>query len=358
MPSVRDRVLRAAAGAAVATAAYALYELATSPPTLADSDLEIVASGIGFAEGPRWRPDEGKLYFSDMYEKKVYAVRISGAGREGKAELVVEADASTSGLGWLPDGRLLVVLMESRSIAVLGTDGKLLEHVSLRHLEPFKCNDMVVDGEGRCYVGGFGFDLVKDGPFNAKPTRMSLVDGQGTEPQAAADDVMFPNGAVITPNGRELIVAETFRNRLTAFDRDPLTGALSNRRVWASLSGLYPDGICLDAEGCVWVACAAMLPGNPVNGFFSPVWNAVRARRLTGCFVRVGEGGVIHERVLLRERMAVACMLGGEDGKTVFMLCSAPNTEPPKVGDTFIARKRVNVGAARDTNNVDRKSVV
>lgn len=247
---------------------------------------EILVEGLAFAEGPRWR--DGKLWFSDMHDRKVMTVDL-----EGRTELVVEVPELPSGLGWTPDGTLLIVSMIDRR--VLKFDGGALSvHAELGAFADFHCNDMVVDASGRCYVGNFGFDL--DAGDEARGTNLILVQPDGTA-SVASPDMMFPNGAVIAPDGSTLIVGETFGACLTAFDIAG-DGTLSNRRVWAALEGSVPDGICLDAEGAIWVS--------------SPISNE---------FLRVKQGGEVTDRIDVG-RMAIACMLGGDDGRTLFCLTS------------------------------------
>jgi sugar lactone lactonase YvrE len=253
----------------------------------------VLLEGLCFPEGPRWH--EGRLWFSDMHAKTV--VRV---GLDGRAERVVEVAACPSGLGWLPDGRLLVVSMEDRRLLRLDPDG-LRQVADLSKLADFHCNDMVVDAQGRAYVGNFGFDL----HAQAKPstTALALVLPSG-EARVAARDLAFPNGCVITPDGRTLVVAESMASRLTAFDIAP-DGSLSNRRVFAQLERKIPDGICLDAEGAIWMA--------------SPFGHEC---------VRVHEGGRISATIRV-ETQAFACMLGGPDRKTLF-LCTAEDSDPAK----------------------------
>ncbi|MDJ0789255.1 MAG: SMP-30/gluconolactonase/LRE family protein [Myxococcota bacterium] len=247
--------------------------------------------GLAFGEGPRWH--EGRLWFSDMHHHQVIAVDESG-----KAEVQFEVPHRPSGLGWLPDGRLLVVSMTDRKLLVREGD-VLRQHADLRSFASWHCNDMLVDDKGRAYVGNFGFDL--DG--GAKPCHANLirVDPDGAV-SIAAEEMSFPNGTVLTPDGRTLIVGESFGTCLTAFDVAP-DGSLSNRRVWATLTGATPDGICLDAEGAVWVA--------------SPI---------SGEVLRVREGGEVTHGVGV-EHQAFACMLGGDDGRTLF-ICTAKGSDP------------------------------
>jgi sugar lactone lactonase YvrE len=223
----------------------------------------------------------------------MHAQRVVTVDEEGRVDRVVRVAGRPSGLGWLPDGRLLVVSMEDRKL--LAFDGRSLEtHADLSALAPHAINDMVVDGEGRAYVSQFGYDFHHQGEF--RKTEILRVDPDGRA-SAAAGELAFPNGMVITPDGGTLVVGESFAARLTAFDVGA-DGALSNRRVFAKLEGAVPDGICLDAEGCVWVA--------------SPVSKQC---------LRVREGGEIVESVAT-ETMSIACMLGGSDRRTLFILTS------------------------------------
>lgn len=251
---------------------------------------EVVLDGLAFPEGPRWH--EGRLWFSDMHAHEVVALDTAS----GTRETIVEVPSCPSGLGWLPDGRLLVVSMEDRRLLRLEQDG-LVEHADLSGIATFHCNDMVVDWIGRAYVGNFGFDLHQ----RAEPVAAVLarVDPDGSV-HAAADDMQFPNGSVIYDT--TLVVGESFAGRLTAFDIAD-DGALSNRRVWAKLDGAVPDGICLDAEGAIWVA--------------SPTSNEV---------LRVREGGEVTDRVAL-DRGAFACMLGGDDRRTL-LICTSHSSDP------------------------------
>lgn len=249
--------------------------------------LKPLLEGLAFPEGPRWH--DGRLWFSDMHAHTVLAVTPSG-----ETEEILRVEACPSGLGWLPDGRLLVVSMHDRRLLRLEPDGTLEVHADLAQLARHHCNDLVVDAHGHAFVGNFGFDL--DAGDTPTPTELLRVDPDGSA-HVASGDMSFPNGAVVTPDGGTLIVAETFGPRLSAFDLAP-DGKLSNRRVWAQLEGAVPDGICLDAEGAIWVA--------------SPV-----SREL----LRVREGGEVAERIPT-DQMAIACMLGGEERRTLFVLTS------------------------------------
>ena len=247
----------------------------------------VVLDGLGFAEGPRWH--DGRLWFSDMGTGWVNAV-----DPEGRVDAIVEVPGRPSGLGWLPGGDLLVVSMGERRL--LRYDGAALHpHADLGPLVSADCNDMVVDGAGRAYVGNAGFDL-RDQPLQIRPAQIVLVTPDGAA-RVVDDEVVFPNGTVVTPDGGTLIVGETFGRRLTAF-RIEDDGSLTGRRTFAELPDAAPDGICLDADGAVWVADA--------NG--------------SGC-LRVAEGGDIVDRVEVDEgRSCFACMLGGTDRRTLFLL--------------------------------------
>lgn len=254
-------------------------------------ETRILLDGLAFAEGPRWH--DGKLWFSDMHAHRVMTVDL-----DGNAETIVEVPNWPSGLGWLPDGRLLVVSMTDRRLLRLDPEG-LTEVADLRELASYHCNDMVVDRQGRAYIGNFGFDLAAQADYAPAKIVMMRPDGKA---RIVADQMAFPNGMVITPDDRTLIVGETFEACLTAFDIEP-DGSLTNRRIWAKLDGAVPDGICLDAEGAIWVA--------------SPVSSKA---------LRVREGGEVTDRVEVSTQ-AFACMLGGPDRRTLFVL-TAETSDP------------------------------
>ena len=246
--------------------------------------LETILGGLAFPEGPRWR--DGRLWFSDMHAHEVIAMTP-----EGKRETVFAHTGPVSGLGWLPDGRMLVVSMIDQKLLRIEPDGRAAVHGDLSSVATGRCNDMVVDAAGRAYVGNFGYDY-PDGEI--KPAKLARVDPDGTV-SVAADELVFPNGAMITPDGKTLILGETLGAVLTAFDIAG-DGSLSNRRVWASTAPRVPDGIALDAAGAIWIA-------NPIA---------------PEC-VRIAEGGEVLE-VIDTGQPCYACMLGGEDGRTLFML--------------------------------------
>ena len=275
---------------------------------------EIIATGIYFGEAPRWRGD--RLWFSDFYAHTVYSV---GADHALRAEVAVPDDRP-SGLGWLPDGRLLVVSMVQRKVLRREADGTLVTHADLSGLAEFHCNDMVVDRFGRAYVGNFGFDL-DEAIMNETVTELlhertatlARVDPDGSV-HVAASGMKFPNGSVITPDGRTLIVAETLGQTLTAFTIAD-DGSLDDRRIWADLGGRAPDGICLDADGDVWVA-------NPLA---------------PEAFLVAQDGGVVDAVDTGDPCFAVA--LGGSDGRTLYCL-TAPHSLAHKAAEAPLGALR------------------
>jgi sugar lactone lactonase YvrE len=245
----------------------------------------IIAEGLVFGEAPRWH--NGQLWLSDMLGGTVYSMNTDGA-----LDPVLAVPDGPSGLGWLPDGRMLVVSMGNRKLLV-ANDGnaEIFADLAASNGTP---NDMIVDQQGRAYVGNAGCDMFSEG-IVPRPTNLLLVaDGVV---QVVADDLIFPNGMVITPDGGTLIVAETFAHRLTAFDIDPASGKLSNRRIFADLIDKMPDGICMDAEGAIWMASSETLE-----------------------FLRVREGGEITHRIDTGGRFAAACVTGGPDRKTLYLV--------------------------------------
>ncbi|MGQ0481697.1 MAG: SMP-30/gluconolactonase/LRE family protein [Pseudonocardia sp.] len=271
--------------------------------TAAQRPISVVLDKMSFLECPRWHQD--RLWVSDFYTNQVLATDI-----EGNAEVMATVPGQPSGLGFLPDGRALIVSMSDRRLLIRGVDGALTEHADLSGLVAHHLNDMVVDDQGRAYVGNFGFDLMAGEGLAS--TVLVRVDPDGSA-RVVAEDMAFPNGSVILPDGT-LVVAETFGGRLSAFAIDG-SGELSNRREWARFGAppttddleaafgqlaVGPDGMCADAEGAIWVA------------------DAIGQRVL-----RVREGGEILEEISTAPLGVFACMLGGADGRTLFM-CAAP----------------------------------
>jgi sugar lactone lactonase YvrE len=274
---------------------------------MAMKKLTSILDNLTFAEGPRWR--DGRLWFSDFYAYEVIAVDI-----QGNRETICTIPEQPSGLGWTPDGVLLIVSMRDQKLVRL-EDDKLVEHADLSEHANYWCNDMVVDAQGGAYVGNFGFN--RHGGEEPRSTTLVRVTPEGAA-SIAADGLWFPNGTVITPDGETLVVAETRAERLTAFDIAG-DGSLSNRRVFAETAGLYPDGICLDAEGAIWVT-------DP------------HAKEI----IRFRDGGEITERIKLEGGYGpYACMLGGDDLKTLFVctnLDSGPEIAKGRTGRIEITK--------------------
>lgn len=252
----------------------------------------VLVDGLVFPEGPRWHA--GRLWFSDQHAGRVLAVDAAGTLEE-----IVRVPSQPSGLGFTDDGALWIVSMRDHRV-LSWKDDELTTLADLSAHASFHCNDMTLDAQGRAYVGNFGFDL--DGGGTPALTHLLLVNADGSA-RVVADELAFPNGTVITPDARTLIIGETFAGCLTAFDIAD-DGSLSDRRVWASLdAGASADGICLDAEGAIWVA--------------SPSTSEV---------IRVHEGGDVSQRIAVSTR-AFACMLGGPTGTTLH-ICTAESFKP------------------------------
>ncbi|MFF2550302.1 SMP-30/gluconolactonase/LRE family protein [Nocardia sp. NPDC058058] len=235
----------------------------------------VLLEGLALGESPRWH--EGRLWLSDWLAGEVMSIDAAG---------VPTVELTMSGLpfcfDWLPDGRLLILSnADGRKLLRREHDGSLVTHAELADVSPYPWNEIVVDARGNAYINSIGFDMMSG--EDPKPGVLAVVSPDGAVRQVA-DDLHFPNGMVITPDGSTLIVAESHARRLTAFDI-AADGALANRRVWAELDG-YPDGICLDAEGAVWAAA------------------------MEHC-LRIEEGGRVLARVEL-DRAPFACMLGAE----------------------------------------------
>jgi sugar lactone lactonase YvrE len=263
-------------------------------------DLEPLIDGGSFLECPRWR--DGRWYVSDFYRHHVLEVRP-----DGTSTVIAEVPNQPAGLGFLPDGTLLIASMTDRRVLKL-VDGELLLHADVSHLAPGNLNDMVVDDAGRAYIGhqgegNLGFDRV-----GYPPSFLIRVDPDGGS-RIEADGVVFPNGAVITPDGATLIVGETSNGRYVAYPIGA-NGALGEQRVWAGSGDVpfSPDGCCLDAEGSIWTAAVH-----------------------EGRFLRIREGGeVVDEIVVPDDQRALACMLGGEDGRTLALVLLGTGDGHPK----------------------------
>jgi sugar lactone lactonase YvrE len=257
--------------------------------------METLVDGRAFLEGPRWH--DGALYVSDMHAHEVLRVTT-----DGDVEVLAALDAAPSGLGWLPDGSMLIVSMDDRRVLRRDTDGTLHEHADASAIAPHEINDMVVDQHGHAFVSQFGYDHHGGGAPTSAP--VLRVDPDGSI-RGVTDDMRMANGMVITADGATLIVAESAGRRLVGFDLTA-DGTLANQRVWADLpDGDYPDGICIDAEDGVWIAGPA-----------------------SDRFVRVLEGGEVTDVIPVPGRHAIACAIGGADGATLFC-CTSPTHGQP-----------------------------
>ena len=258
-----------------------------SPSPTGVLEPRVLLDGLAMPESPRWH--NGRLWFSNWGADEIVAVDL-----DGKSEVV---DRGPEGPGWavnwLPDGRMLIT---GNELVRVEPDGSRVRHADLSRISPYGWSEITVDGPGNVYVNTINFDFADFNDVLASgtaPGKIALVTPDG-EAREVADGIAFPNGMVVTPDNKTLIVAESFAARLTAFDIAD-DGALSNRRVWAD--GVGPDGICLDADGCIWASSGTM----------------------TNDCARIREGGEVLERVEL-DRSCFAAMLGGPDRRTLFML--------------------------------------
>jgi sugar lactone lactonase YvrE len=258
---------------------------------MSERSFQTLADGGTFFEGPRWH--EGRWWVSDFYRHAVFAIAPDGATEE-----VLTVDAQPSGLGWMPDGSLLVVAMRDRAVLRRAPDGSVAVHADIAAHCGGLANDVVVDGRGHAYVGNFGFDLMAG--ETPRSTVLVHVAPDGAS-EVAADEILFPNGSVITPDGTTLIVGETMGGRYTAFTIGE-DGSLAERREWAAVPGVAPDGCALDADGRIWAADA-----------------------LGSRLVRVAPGEGVVDEIPAPDGLGVyACMLGGDDGRTL-LACCAPD---------------------------------
>ena len=293
-----------------------------------NSICQTVIDGRTFVESPRWR--DGRIWFSELYTHQVMSAEEDGS--DLRVEAVVPGQPS--GMDWLPDGRLLVTSMRDRLLMRREHDGTMVVHADLSKHTGGYCNEVIVDRHGRAYVGDFGFDLEDGGPV--VPASIHRIDADGTIVRVA-DDLYFPNGCVLTDDG-ELIVNETFGNRISAFELTD-DGELVNRRTWAEFGSLpsptatvepwsqfarCPDGMCRDAEGALWIA------------------DLVSQKVL-----RMAEGGAVLDEVD-PGMMPFSAALGGKDGTTLF-ICAAPDGDVEARSSTTLAAVlavRVDVPAA------------
>jgi sugar lactone lactonase YvrE len=250
------------------------------------ADPQTLMTGLALGESPRWH--DGRLWFSDWVAGEVLAVDLAGT-----SEVITRVPSFPFCIDWLPDGRLLVVSGGDGRLLRREWDGSLVTHAELSGLSRYPWNEIVMDGRGNIYLNCIGFDFPA-GAF--APGIIALVTTNGSV-QQVAEGIAFPNGMAVTPDNATLIVAESYAGRLTAFDI-AADGSLSNRRVWADLAGGAPDGICLDVDNSVWYA-------------------DVPNQRC----VRVREGGEVLQTIEL-DRGCFACMLGGVDRRTLFMVAA------------------------------------
>jgi len=241
--------------------------------------------GFLFLESPRWH--KGELWVSDIRGHAVYAI-----DEAGNKKVAAEVEGLPSGIGFLPDGMPLVASMKERQILRI-SDGVPEVYADLGDLVQSEVNDMVVDAKGRAFVGGYDFDLFAG--QKPLPAKIISVANDGSS-QIAAEGLAFPNGMVLMEDTNHLVVAETLAHRLTKFDVNT-DGTLTNRQLFAQFDELHPDGICLDQEGGIWVSSFSQ-----------------------GRFLRVLDGGEITHQIDVPGRHAIACQLGGRDGKTLFCL--------------------------------------
>jgi sugar lactone lactonase YvrE len=264
-------------------------------------ELHTLLDDLVIGETPRWH--EGRLWFSHWGAREIVAVDL-----DGNREVVARATTDIGyAIDWLPDGRLLLSGQEGLLVRS-DPDGPFSVYADLRGLSRHGWNELVVDGRGNAYVNSVGFDFMAflQGRAEFAPGLIALVTPDGSVRQVA-DGIAFPNGMAVTPDNSTLIVAESFTSKLTAFEI-AADGDLSNRRVWADLGeGGDGDGICIDAEGAVW----------------TPM-------RDNAC-ARIREGGEVLQRIQL-DRSCFACMLGGPDGRTLFMMAAAWRPEDPTGG--------------------------
>jgi sugar lactone lactonase YvrE len=259
--------------------------------------LAAATTGLKFTESPRWYND--KLWFLDIHDKRIKTVDLVGT-----VTTVLDLPFLPNGFGITADGMMIVGDAFQRQI--YRVQSQTLETIAdLSNITQFCLSDGIVDAQGRLYVGDIGYNFVDPTAQPVDTCVIALVTPNG-QTSVVADNLSFPNGMVITPDGGTLIVGETLGQRLTAFDIKP-DGSLSNRRVWAQLSSVGPDGICLDAEGGVWCA-------NPEG---------------EDSVVRVVEGGEITDRLRV-ETHAYAVMLGGPERKHLF-ICTSGSHDPAEI---------------------------
>jgi len=250
--------------------------------------MDVLAGGLGQLESPRWH--DGRLWFSDWTAGEIRTIDAAG-----RSDVVVTHRSLPLCFDFLPDGALVLASGPRRALLQLSSDATLDTYADLSSLGPHGCNDIVIDGRGNTYVNNVNFDFAAGPPAGDRaPGFVALARPDGRVDKVA-DDLAFPNGMAVTADNATLVVAESYRHRLTAFDIAD-DGSLANRRVWAHVGEHSPDGICLDRHGAAWYADVGHR-----------------------CCVRVGQGGGVLDRVEL-DRGAFACMLGGRDRSTLFIV--------------------------------------
>lgn len=278
-------------------------------------ETRVLLDAFGMGESPRWH--DGRLWFSSWGTDEIVAVDL-----DGRSEVIGRGGGGAGwAVNWLADGRMLVTGPELMRVEL---DGSRVRHADLSAISPYGWSEITVDGRGNAYVNSLNFDFAHFNELFASgeaPGKIALVTPDG-DAREVADGLAFPNGMVVTPDNKTLIVAESFARRLTAFDICA-DGSLANRRLWADVTG---DGICMDAEGAVWTSDVA--PGDE------------------GVCLRVREGGVVLDRIEL-DRPPYACTLGGEDGRTLFMV--AQRWFGPDRMDELIQAKTGQILTARVT---------
>jgi len=253
-------------------------------------DVDILRSGLGLVESPRWHG--GRLWFSDWTAGEIIAVDDAGG-----SEVIVRHESLPLCFDFLPDGRLVLVSNQRMALLTLENDGSLATYADLAALTEFGCNDIVVDGRGNAYVNSGNFEFTAGPPEGpVQPGFVALVPANGTA-RVVAEDLAFPNGMAVSPDNATLVVADSYRHHLVGFAIAE-DGSLSGRRVWADLGDAAPDGICLDAEGAAWYA-------------------DVPHRQC----VRVAEGGAVLDTVPL-DRGGFACMLGGSERPNLYVVAA------------------------------------
>lgn len=357
-------------GAVAAAAAYVVYDILTGPKPVGDEDLVVVVPSLVFGNRVRWCGEEGCLYITDPWGKAVWRQRIGGTGGEpqGLPELVLRvASDGPEPISLLrgADGSLLVCLSGAKHIVSVGPGHPPEQEApvvaDLSGVEQGPLMDLAFDGAGGVYCSSLATQILHAPLASGRSLTSSIMSGateapagaEGGGPRAVAAGLFLPLGIALTADGRTLLCTQLHTFHIWAWDRDPATGRLSNYRIWAEMPGAMCHGLCLDAEGCAWVAVVgsrtdawawSCLAGGPASQLYQRrmgIWG--------GGFVRVREGGKILQRVMFRGLVGIGCDLGGPDGHTLYMSV-ARDAEPERKatlqpGNSFVAALRVAVGA-------------